>query len=493
MADQANYSFSILNVGQGSLQLIEEGSHTNIAIDCNLQAAPEFVARYFGRRKVKQIDLLILSGTDADHADADGLEFLSNNYEIKRLWYPDYQKDEETDNWKKVRKLIARLEKAGTIVETPKAGHSFNIGALNLKVLSPHDDDSTSSNNASIVVRVVAGDVSAIFPGDCEILRWANIAKYFADHLPANIFLVPHHGSDNGCNEEVIKAVKPEYAVISAGKDNKYGHPDGAILKLLRKYTQKEIFITHEDGSILFESDGATVTNVVPNAGQDEDGKKAAVTAVATALNKRTPVFVSRSGALSTAAAVGSISVRPTVSHGGARAERDAEMNKAPTLSDEAFSTHVSKLLSTFESVQPVEPAEITKLDHLAARKFSGADPRAAFTASLTTNYGNKHKVLIVVPKSYPAVAPAVYVLNHIRGQYAPAHIYSDDQRCCLFEKYGRDWNPKECDLVTILSWAATWLFCQEFFQKTGSWPAPESHKTRARRRSKPWDARRRN
>jgi len=107
---ESKYSFSVINVGQGSLQLIEEGDRINIVIDCNLQAAPEFVVRYFGRREVKQIDLLILSGTDADHADADGLEFLKKNWEIKRLWYPDFQKDEETDNWKKVRKMISELQ-----------------------------------------------------------------------------------------------------------------------------------------------------------------------------------------------------------------------------------------------------------------------------------------------------------------------------------------------------------------------------------------------
>src|SRR5216684_6477633 len=183
MSKSAKYSFSVLNVGQGSLQLIEEGSK-NIVIDCNLQSAPEYVVRYFARRKIEQIDLKILSGTDCDHADADGLEFMRNHWEIKRLWYPDFQKDEETGNWKKVKKIIRELEAEGTIVETPKAGHSFNLGALNLKVLSPHDDDSTSSNNASIVVRISAGEVGAVFPGDCEIARWENILKYFKADMP---------------------------------------------------------------------------------------------------------------------------------------------------------------------------------------------------------------------------------------------------------------------------------------------------------------------
>jgi competence protein ComEC len=323
MSQEAKYSFSVLNVGQGSLQLIEEGNHINIVIDCNLQAAPEFVVRYFGRRKVKVIDLFILSGTDADHADADGLEFMMKNYEIKRLWYPDFKKEEETDNWKRVRELIADLEEQGTIVETPKAGHSFNLGTLNLKVLSPHDDDSNSSNNASIVVRVIADEVSAVFPGDCEVLRWESILKYFEEHLPANVFLIPHHGSDNGCNEPVLKAVNPEYSVISVGEDNKYGHPDKAILKLVEKYTQKEVYITCEHGSILFESDGKTITNVVPNAGQDDEGKKEEVKVVARALGSRAPIFVSPSGALGVAATARSVALRPTVSHGGKESESD--------------------------------------------------------------------------------------------------------------------------------------------------------------------------
>jgi beta-lactamase superfamily II metal-dependent hydrolase len=330
MSQETKYSFSVLNVGQGSLQLIEEGNHINIVIDCNLKSAPEFVVRYFARRKVGQIDLLILSGQDADHADADGLEFLKNHYEIKRLWYSDFEKEDETENWRRVRKLIGELEQAGTIVEMPKAGHSFNIGTLNLKVLSPHDDDSTTSNNASIVFRIVADEVSAVFSGDCEVLRWKNILRFFQEHLPANVFLVPHHGSDNGCNEEVLRAVNPEYSIISAGEDNQYGHPHGSVLKLVQKYTREKVFITYEHGSILFESDGKTIVNVVPNAGQDDEGKKQRVKALAGAFGRRAPVFVSGSGLLSTVPAVGRVVVRPTVSHGGRQAADELEDDIRP-------------------------------------------------------------------------------------------------------------------------------------------------------------------
>lgn len=322
MPKEAKFSFSVLNVGQGSLQLIEEGDSVNIVIDCNLKSAPEFVARYFGRRKVGQIDLLILSGKDADHADADGLEFLRKHWDIKRLWYSDYEQKETTENWKQVQKIIGELKKEGTVVETPKAGdEELTLGSFQIKVLSPHDDDSTTCNNASIVVRIKAGEVSAIFPGDCELDRWKNVTKYFAKYLLSNLLLVPHHGSDNGCDEDLLEAISPEYSVISAGEDNQYGHPDKKILKLVNNYTEKGVYITYKDGSVLFESDGKTITKVVPDAGQDDEGKK--VDKVAGALGSKAPVFVSRSGALGTSSVLGGTQLRPTVSHGGEESDSD--------------------------------------------------------------------------------------------------------------------------------------------------------------------------
>jgi competence protein ComEC len=327
MAEESKFSFNYLNVGQGSLQLIEEGDTTNIVIDCNLKGADEFVARYFGRRKVGQIDLLILSGKDADHSDADGLRSLKKRYDIKRLWHSDYEKAEETENWKEVQKIIDELEASGTIVEVPKAGHEYKLGSFELKVLSPHDDDSTSCNNASIVVRILAGKVSALFPGDCELDRWKNVTKYFSKYLPSNLLLIPHHGSSNGCDEDLLEAISPEYSVISAGEDNQYGHPDKEVLEAAIAHTQNDVYITHEQGSILFESDGETITKVVLDAGQDEDGKKAE--RIAGALMKKAPVFVSSRGVLGVSGLTSAARLRPTVSHGGDSADsEDTEVDR---------------------------------------------------------------------------------------------------------------------------------------------------------------------
>ena len=285
---ESKYSFSVLNVGQGSMQLVEEGDETNITIDCNIAGAPEYAKRYLGRRKVDHINLHVFSGTDEDHADADGFQMLINKTggDIREIWYPDFQAD--TDNWKAILKLIDGLKEKGTTVRKPKAGEYFKVGGFAVKVLSPHDDDSDTSNNASIVVKIIAGDVSFLGPGDCESQnRWDNIIKYFRDWLPSNILLAAHHGSANGCVEAAVEIIAPEYTVISCGEDNSYGHPDKDALETYTDHTSEKVYITHEVGSLLFESDGKTITNVIPDSGQDPAGKKMAEAITGRAAKRR--------------------------------------------------------------------------------------------------------------------------------------------------------------------------------------------------------------
>jgi len=273
---ESKFSYSVLDVGQGSMQLIEQGDETNITIDCNIAGAPEFAKRYLGRRNVDHINLHIFSGKDQDHADAEGFRMLINktNGDIREVWYPTFKVD--TDNWKAILEMIEELKKKGTVVRNPKAGDFFKFNLLGVKVLSPHPTDSDTSNNASLVVKIIGDDVSFLGPGDCESEdRWLNIIKYFRSWLPSNILLAAHHGSSNGCVEEAVEIIAPEYTVISCGEDNAYGHPHADALKVYIKHTSKKVYITHQVGSILFESDGKMITNVVVDAGQDPDGRKA--------------------------------------------------------------------------------------------------------------------------------------------------------------------------------------------------------------------------
>lgn len=274
---ETKFSFNVLNVGQGSMQLIEEGDLTNIVVDCNIAKAPELVRRYLGRRKVDHIDVVALTGTDQDHADPNGFQMLINFVEgrIGEIWYPAYEAD--TDSWKEMLKLIVGLKEKGTKVSKPTAGEIRTVNGLTVRVLSPAAGGAETSNDASLVLKITGDDVGILLPGDCESEeRWKAIIRAYGHWLPSQILVAPHHGSRNGCVEGAIELIAPEYTVISCGEDNQHDHPDDEAVKIYQKHTSREIYITHEVGTLLFESDGKTIRDVVPNAGQDEAGRKLA-------------------------------------------------------------------------------------------------------------------------------------------------------------------------------------------------------------------------
>src|SRR5437762_1063266 len=127
-AEKREYALSVIDVGQGSFQVLEIGNGNCIIFDCNLKGAPEYVLRYLGRRKIERIRLLVITGTDADHADVDGLRMLAKRYPIDRVWIPDFPKD--SDNWRAFKKVLAELEKNGTVVDKPIAGDEATLDSV---------------------------------------------------------------------------------------------------------------------------------------------------------------------------------------------------------------------------------------------------------------------------------------------------------------------------------------------------------------------------
>ena len=78
-------------------------------------------------------------------------------------------------------------------------------------------------------------------------------------NLKADVMRIAHHGSNTASTMEFLRAVQPEYAVISVGKDNGYGHPHQEVLERLTDIDAK-ILRTDELGTIIMKSDGKTIT-----------------------------------------------------------------------------------------------------------------------------------------------------------------------------------------------------------------------------------------
>jgi beta-lactamase superfamily II metal-dependent hydrolase len=260
-----------LYVGQGSLAAVRAGNEV-IIVDAHMPDIEDHVTSaeieatlevFIGQRAVKG---LILTGLDRDHACPTGVESILTRYEPDWVMYPKYYKDTEaaTDVFATISREVTRREK----MQHPLVRHSVRVdnvdsrdltGLANnftFELFSPHMDDMDSSNNSSIVLKLVGTDAtgfSYLVTGDTETDRWDNINKYFAKYLASDVMAASHHGSRNGVNAKTLLSVNPNTVLISAGVDNSYGHPDSVAVNAYQRVA-KHVYATNsvEDGSCLF-------------------------------------------------------------------------------------------------------------------------------------------------------------------------------------------------------------------------------------------------
>ncbi len=157
------------------------------------------------------------------------------------------------------RSMMKYAELSGTPVSVPRAGDTLRLGSAVVTVLCcwPEAVRYGRVNDASIVLRIDYGRTSFLIAGDAE--EWAEeIMLQDGAELKADVLRVAHHGSAYSSMKEFLVAVRPEYAVISVGKNNKYGHPHRETLERLAGIGSR-IIRTDRSGTIRMESDGEEI------------------------------------------------------------------------------------------------------------------------------------------------------------------------------------------------------------------------------------------
>lgn len=111
------------------------------------------------------------------------------------------------------------------------------------------------TNNSSLVFKLIHGDTSILFTGDISQSVERYLANRFGELLRADVLKVAHHGSDSSSAQMFLSAVSPQWAVISAGADNAYGHPDSTVIDRLQAAGATTV-CTCDVGTVTFVSDG---------------------------------------------------------------------------------------------------------------------------------------------------------------------------------------------------------------------------------------------
>ena len=153
--------------------------------------------------------------------------------------------------------FVAQLNKQGLEITVPTYGDEFTPGGADVQILGPICP-SNEPYNTPIVIKITYDSVSFLFTGDTERAEAADILEASLN-LSATVLKVGHHGSDTSTTYSFLRKIMPQYAVISCGANNTYGHPHGDTLSKLRD-EEVTLYRTDMQGTITAFSDGATVT-----------------------------------------------------------------------------------------------------------------------------------------------------------------------------------------------------------------------------------------
>lgn len=223
-----------IDVGQGDSTLIVTPKNKKILIDGG-EGKTNVLFQYLLDRRINKIDYIIISHFDSDHCN--GLIEIIEKMRVENIVMSKQSK--ESEEYKKILEII---KQKNIKVSSVKAEDKIIIEKnLYTKILNPAEKfEFQDLNNNAIVAKLVYKNFSMLFTGDIEKAE-ENLAKKYKNELKSTILKVAHHGSKTSTNEEFLKYVEPQIALIGVGENNKFGHPNQITIEKLKNIRSQNI------------------------------------------------------------------------------------------------------------------------------------------------------------------------------------------------------------------------------------------------------------
>lgn len=251
--DDSSFCITFIDVGQGDAALIECDGQ-NMLIDGGDVSHGDNVIEILQEKNIQHLDILAVSHLHTDHIGGltkvlkytNGVDLtLSNSDNADTKIFSDFEHQLSMNNSK---------------ITIPEAGNKYNLGSATVEVV----DVSADENNDSLVLMISYGDNKFLFTGDIEENAQTRISdKYEAETdepYKIDLIKIPHHGSYAGTLYRFLRTFMPDYAIISVGSGNTYGHPHRETLDLLDSKTwSPKVFRTDKNGDIIVKSNGKEI------------------------------------------------------------------------------------------------------------------------------------------------------------------------------------------------------------------------------------------
>jgi competence protein ComEC len=246
---------AFLDIGQGDAVFVEAPNGNQLLYDAGppsgaVLSALSDVMPFYDR----SIDVAVLSHPDMDHIG--GFADVFTRYDVDVLLESGASSTNGVFDVVEERIVTHHIPRF-----IAKRGMIIDLGdGVFADILYP-DRDTTGmeTNSASIVMRLRYGSTSFLFSGDLPQPEEDHLVSLDGRSLRSEILKLGHHGSRTSSSGRWLRAVSPSVAIVSAGKDNRYGHPHKEVTDTLSSLGVP-LLITWQEGTIVFMSDGRTVT-----------------------------------------------------------------------------------------------------------------------------------------------------------------------------------------------------------------------------------------
>lgn len=247
---QENLKVYFIDVGQADSILIEQAGHFML-IDAGNNDDGNLVVDFLKSKGVTKLDYIIGTHPHEDHIG--GIDNVISSFDEENIFFP-----KTTSTTKTFEDFVNAVKSKNKKLYAPVSGEEFTFANSTFKVLAPNSEKYDEANNYSIVLKLTYKNKSFLFTGDAETLAENEILDKGYD-IKSDLIKIGHHGSSSSTSNNFLKAVDPDYAVISVGKDNSYNHPRKAVMDRLKRYNIP-VYRTDELSTITVTSDGENIS-----------------------------------------------------------------------------------------------------------------------------------------------------------------------------------------------------------------------------------------
>ncbi|MBQ9364201.1 MAG: DNA internalization-related competence protein ComEC/Rec2 [Schwartzia sp.] len=247
-------SVHFIDVGQGDSALVVTPHGRAFMIDAggtrdgSYDVGARVDVPYLLHHGVRSLDCIFLTHAHEDHAaGAGGI--------IRRVPVGMVLTAGEGAQEYRASMALSADELASTHIAASDEGDVITIDGVTIETIYAPGKGTGSGNEMSNVYRVSYGDVSFLFTGDLVSEHEAAILSSHGN-VRSTVLKVAHHGSKTSSTKEFLRAVGAQYAVISVGYENSFGHPNRETIDALREANVERVYRTDENGAIVFVTDG---------------------------------------------------------------------------------------------------------------------------------------------------------------------------------------------------------------------------------------------